>query len=55
MDSHGAQITRVQKWDGTGWQSYSPDAPFGSFDITPSQGYFLFSSQAQTSYTLNCD
>jgi uncharacterized protein (TIGR02145 family) len=55
MDSQGAQITRVQKWDGTGWQSYSPGAPFGSYDITPGQGYFLFSSQPQASYTQACD
>jgi uncharacterized protein (TIGR02145 family) len=48
-------VTRIQKWDGSGWQSYSPDAPFGSFDITPGQGYFLFSSQPQASYTQACD
>jgi hypothetical protein len=48
-------VTRIQKWDGSGWQSYSPGAPFGSFDITPGQGYFLFSSQPQASYTQNCN
>jgi uncharacterized protein (TIGR02145 family) len=48
-------VTRIQKWDGSGWQSYTPGAPFGSFDIIPGQGYFLYSSQAQTSYTQACD
>jgi hypothetical protein len=48
-------VTRIQKWDGSGWQSYSPDAPFGSFDITHCQGYFLFSSQTQASYTQACE
>jgi uncharacterized protein (TIGR02145 family) len=47
-------VTRIQKWDGTGWQSYSPGAPFTIFDITPGQGYFVFSSQPQASYTQTC-
>jgi uncharacterized protein (TIGR02145 family) len=55
MNAQQDHVTRIQKWDSSGWQSYTPDAPFGSFDITPGQGYFLYSSQAQTPYTQACD
>jgi parallel beta-helix repeat protein len=41
-------ITRVQAWNGAGWQTYSPGAPFGDFDIDPLQGYFVF---CQTGFT----
>jgi parallel beta-helix repeat protein len=41
-------ITRVQAWDGAGWKTYSPGAPFGDFDIDPLQGYFVF---CQTGFT----
>jgi hypothetical protein len=51
MDSQGAWITRVQQWDGTGWQSYSPGAPFGDFAIEPGRGYFVFNQgQNQTTW-----
>lgn len=32
---------RIQAWDGSGWQTYSSDTPFGDFDLDLDEGVFL--------------
>ncbi|MFH1230375.1 MAG: hypothetical protein V1709_02645 [Planctomycetota bacterium] len=46
INAQGGQITKVQKWDGSGWKTYSVGAPFGDFAITVGQGYILSADKA---------
>jgi len=48
INTQGGTITRIQKWDGTGWAAYSVGAPFGDFDIEPGKGYFVYSQERTT-------
>ena len=41
INASGGTVTKVQDWDGGGWQTYSVGAPFGDFDIDMGKGYFL--------------
>lgn len=41
----GGDVTKVLRWDGGAWRSYSVGAPFGDFDILPREGYFLLSTK----------
>jgi hypothetical protein len=43
FNSSGASITKIQSWDGSGWETYSVGAPFGNYTINSDSGYFLFS------------
>jgi hypothetical protein len=42
--SSSAKIMKVQKWDGNRWQTYSINAPYTSFDIKATEGYFLLAT-----------
>ncbi|ETR68822.1 MAG: hypothetical protein OMM_04331 [Candidatus Magnetoglobus multicellularis str. Araruama] len=43
INDHGGNITKIQKWDGSGWITYAVGAPFGDFAIDTREGYFLLS------------
>ena len=56
IENEGGDISKIQKWDGSGWKTYASGAPFGMFDIIIGEGYFilankesLFSYSGQTS------
>ncbi|MFH1230373.1 MAG: hypothetical protein V1709_02635 [Planctomycetota bacterium] len=46
INKQGGQITKVQRWDGSGWKTYVVGAPFGDFAIEERKGYFLLSENA---------
>ena len=43
-ENSSAEIMKVQKWDGNRWQTYSKNAPYTSFDIKITEGYFLLAT-----------
>jgi hypothetical protein len=52
VNLQGGSVSKIQKWDGTGWQTFSTGAPFGNFSIAAFNGYFVF-SQTQSTWTYN--
>jgi hypothetical protein len=52
INLQGGSVSKIQKWDGTGWQTFSTGAPFGNFSIDAFNGYFVF-SQTQSTWTYN--
>ncbi len=34
-------IDKIMRWDGSGWQTYTKDAPFGNFDLDYNVAYFI--------------
>jgi len=44
----GGNVTRILRWTGRAWRSYSAGAPFGDFTISPKEGYFLLSTVEST-------
>jgi hypothetical protein len=47
-NSENGNVTRILRWDGGSWRSYSARAPFGDFDILPKEGYFVLSIKEST-------
>lgn len=45
INSQGGAITRIQRWNGSGWETYQVGAPFGNYEIEAGRGYFLLSSK----------
>ncbi len=37
-------IDKIMRWDGSGWQTYTKDAPFGNFDLDYNVAYFIHKS-----------
>jgi hypothetical protein len=54
INLQGGSVSKIQQWDGTGWQTYSTGAPFGNFAINVFNGYFVF-SQVHSAWTYNGD
>ena len=47
-NSENGNVTRILRWDGGSWRSYSAGSPFGDFDILPKEGYFVLSMKEST-------
>jgi len=52
-NSGGGSVPKLQTWDGSGWKTYSKNGPFGSFDLSHRQGYFLFSDD-HMNFDMDC-
>ncbi|MEW6606444.1 MAG: Ig-like domain-containing protein [bacterium] len=48
MDTQGAQVDRIQSWDGSGWKTYLANTPFGDFNIESGKGYFVLNKNYST-------
>ena len=44
----GGDVSKIQKWDGSGWKTYVTGAPFGIFDIKIGEGYFILANKEST-------
>ena len=48
INNSGGIVTKVQRWNNGGWQTYSVGAPFGVFNIESTEGLFLFSGDTNS-------
>ncbi len=44
INNQNGNVTIIQGWDGSGWQTHLIDQPFGDFNLEIGKGYFVFNN-----------